>query len=132
MTGVLTLFGVFGWFRFLSGPDALPLRRWRDAWEGLDAWDRRWVWLVGACFFVLWLDSATPPRAGDAMRYHLAQMEDMARHGGFVFRPYYHYNFPIYYSYLTTPLYFFSGGLAASSALSRWTSFSRIFSKRCS
>ena len=112
VTGLLTLLGFLGWLRFFSGPDALPVRRWKELWRSLDVWDRRTAWLVGACLFVLWLDAGTPPRSGDAMRYHLAQMEDLVRNGGFVYRPYYHYNFPIYYSYLTTPLYFFSGGLA--------------------
>lgn len=112
LTGMLSLLGFLGWLRFVSGLDAQDFQRWKDAWHGLDAWDRRWIGLVGACLFVLWLDAGTPPRSGDAMRYHLAQMEDIVRNGGFVYRPYYHYNFPIYYSYLTTPLYFFSGGLA--------------------
>ncbi|MEE3327640.1 MAG: hypothetical protein VX252_09915 [Myxococcota bacterium] len=112
VTGLLTLLSLFGWVRFLSTPSPSPFTQWREYWRGLDQWDRLCFWLIGLCLFVLWLDAATPPRNGDAMRYHLAQMEDMARHGGFVYRPYYHYNFPSYYAYLTTPLYFFSGGLA--------------------
>ncbi len=44
------------------------------------------------------------------MRYHLAQIEDMVRNGRFVFRPYYHYNFPLYFSYLSMPVYFAVGG----------------------
>ena len=112
VTVVLTGFGVLGWWRFLSSLDSSPVVYAKDYWRGLDPWDRRCLWLVGLCFLVLWLDAATPPRNGDAMRYHLAQMEDLVRNRGFVYRPYYHYNFPIYYSYLATPLYFFSGGVA--------------------
>lgn len=112
VTAGLTALSAYGWRRFLLSLDVSALAQARNYWRGLDDWDRRWLWLIGLCLFVLWLDAATPPRNGDAMRYHLAQMEDMVRNRGFVFRPYYHYNFPIYYSYLTTPLYFFSGGMA--------------------
>jgi len=51
-----------------------------------------------------------PPRNGDAMRYHLAQVKDTVRHSGFVYRPYYHYNFPQYFHYLFTPVYMLVGG----------------------
>ena len=109
-TSILTLLSVLGWRRLLSALDHSPWGLCKRFWRSLDEWDRRWVWIIGFTLVVLWLDAATPPRAADAMRYHLAQMEDMVRHHGFVYRPYYHYNFPIYYAYLTTPLYFIVGG----------------------
>ena len=110
VTAILTLLSVFGWRQLLSSLDHSPWVLGKHFWRSLDEWDRRWALIIGAVLVVLWLDAATPPRTADAMRYHLAQMEDMVRNHGFVYRPYYHYNFPIYYAYLTTPLYFIVGG----------------------
>lgn len=45
------------------------------------------------------------------MRYHLAQLEDLARNGSFVYRPYYHYNFPLFFSYFSFPVYYLAGGV---------------------
>ena len=109
-TALLGGLGALGWWHVLSLADASPWISIRSYWQGLDGWDRSWMWAIGFCLVILLLDAWTPPRGADAMRYHLAQMEDMVRNHGFVFRPYYHYNFPIYYSYLMTPVYFVAGG----------------------
>ncbi|HHT9106445.1 MAG TPA: hypothetical protein ACFYD7_11320 [Candidatus Wujingus californicus] len=55
------------------------------------------------------MDAWTPPRSGDAMRYHLAQLKDIYWNEGFIFRPYAHYNFPINFSYLVFPVYLVCG-----------------------
>lgn len=55
------------------------------------------------------MDAWTPPRSGDAMRYHLAQLKDIYWNEGFIFRPYAHYNFPINFSYLVFPVYLICG-----------------------
>ena len=55
------------------------------------------------------MDAWTPPRSGDAMRYHLAQLKDIYWNKGFIFRPYAHYNFPINFSYLVFPVYLICG-----------------------
>jgi hypothetical protein len=61
---------------------------------------------------VVYLASAyTPPRSGDAMRYHLAQIKETVKYGGFVYRPYYHYNFPQYFHYLFIPVFMLVGGV---------------------
>lgn len=61
---------------------------------------------------VLYFASAyTPPRGGDAMRYHLAQIKETVKYGGFVYRPYYHYNFPQYFHYLFIPVFMLVGGV---------------------
>jgi len=61
--------------------------------------------IIAAILFVYLMDAWTPPRSGDAMRYHLAQLKDIYRNNGFIFRPYAHYNFPINFSYLIYPVY---------------------------
>jgi hypothetical protein len=59
----------------------------------------------------IYLASAyTPPRSGDAMRYHLAQIKETVRYGGFIYRPYYHYSFPQYFHYLFIPVFMLVGG----------------------
>ena len=63
--------------------------------------------LIVCGYFLLAL---APPRSGDAMRYHLAQLVDIVQNNGFVFRPYYHYNFPMYFSMLILPIYTFLNG----------------------
>ena len=55
------------------------------------------------------MDAWTPPRSGDAMRYHLTQIKDIYWNEGFIFRPYAHYNFPINFSYLVFPVYLICG-----------------------
>jgi len=68
------------------------------------------------CFLliILWLIllAGTPPRAGDVMRYHLAQLKDIVWNHGYVYRPYYHYNFPRYFGYAFLPLFMCLKGVA--------------------
>lgn len=107
---LLSLAGAVGWARLLSVARPPPWHVVRELWHGMDAWDRRLAWAGGVCLVIILLDAGAPPRGADAMRYHLAQMEDLVRNHGFVFRPYYHYNFPLYYSHLAMPLYILVGG----------------------
>ena len=60
--------------------------------------------------------SLTPPRSADAMRYHLAQLKDIVHTQGVVFRPYVHYNFPLYFSVLLLPVYQACGGVGIQIA----------------
>ena len=73
------------------------------------------VLLIGLVLY--FADVYTPPRNGDAMRYHLAQVKDTVKHKGFVYRPYYHYNFPQYYHYLFIPMYMAVGGMGPKLAV---------------
>ena len=110
-SAALGLASLFGWRHLLnhSSPfSGVDLRSW---WRSLDRWDRGLVAGCALCLSIYLLDAYTPPRSGDAMRYHLAQIEDIVRNDGFVFRPYYHYNFPLYFSYLSMAVYFAVGGL---------------------
>ncbi|MAI79454.1 MAG: hypothetical protein CL917_10970 [Deltaproteobacteria bacterium] len=109
-TGLLLVMGILGWRRVLSNSTPSIWTHGQNYWNSLDGWNRTWLGIIFVITLILFFDALTPPRAGDAMRYHLAQMEDLVRNNGFVFRPYYHYNFPLYYSYLSTPVYFVSGG----------------------
>lgn len=96
---------------------------WRVLTKGLAAWGRwlraylggRHAWWLGAAALLLlvWLIALAwcPPRSADAMRYHLAQMADLAAQGGLEFRPYYHYNFPLYFSMLNFPVFTAASGL---------------------
>jgi hypothetical protein len=72
--------------------------------------------LMIAIFVWYLLLAGTPPRSGDAMRYHLAQLNDMVSHEGLEFRPYFHYNFPMYFSTLFLPVYYFLGGIGMKFA----------------
>ena len=110
-SATLGLASLLGWRHLLthSSPSlGVDLRSW---WQSLDRWDRRLVAGCALSLLIYLLDAWTPPRSGDAMRYHLAQIEDLVRNGRFVFRPYYHYNFPLYFSYLSMPVYFAVGGI---------------------
>ena len=110
-SAALGLASAFGWRHLLTHSSPFSSVDFFSWWHCLDRWDRGLVAGCALCLFVYLLDAYTPPRSGDAMRYHLAQIEDMVRNGGFVFRPYYHYNFPLYFSYLSMPVYFAVGGL---------------------
>lgn len=110
-TSILAGTSLFGWRHLYvhnSPPSGADLVL---GWQRLDKWDRGLIAGSALCLLIYLVDAYTPPRAADAMRYHLAQMEDIARNGRFVFRPYYHYNFPIYFTYLSLPVYFAAGGL---------------------
>jgi len=76
--------------------------------------NKKYVIPFFACLLVivLWyvLLTWTPPRSGDAMRYHLAQIKDIIYNQGLEFRPYIHYNFPYYYGILFLPVYYFLDG----------------------
>ena len=67
------------------------------------------VLLIGLALYLA--NAYTPPRNADAMRYHLAQIKDTVQHRGFVFRPYYHYNFPQYFHYMFIPVFMVAGGM---------------------
>ncbi len=71
--------------------------------------------LIGLALY--FADAYTPPRSADAMRYHLAQIKDTVRHSGFVYRPYFHYNFPQYFHYLFTPVFMAVGGVGVQLAV---------------
>lgn len=92
-------------YTLLRGDGApIPETRWRT--------HRLW-WICGG-IMLLWLVllCVTPARSGDAMRYHLAQLDDILRHQSFIFRPYYCYNFPLSSSLLFLPLYMLFGPTA--------------------
>ena len=107
----LAIVGAVGWHRLLAGAKMHPRTAVSNWWSGLDQWDRALAITCGISGVILLLDAWTPPRGADSMRYHLAQLEDIVRNGGFVYRPYFHYNFPLYFSYLALPLYMAVGGL---------------------
>ena len=108
----LVVFGALGWRSFLSATYEVSFTSACSTWwRSLDRWDRVALG-VGGVALLLYLTSAwAPPRGGDAMRYHLAQLKDMVRNGAFVFRPYYHYNFPLLFTHFSFPVYFLAGGV---------------------
>ena len=73
------------------------------------------ILLIGLALYLA--DAYTPPRSADAMRYHLAQVKETVKYGGFVFRPYYHYNFPQYFHYLFIPTFMLAGGVSVKLAV---------------
>lgn len=95
----------------------------RELWAGLRAaagFLRRYMggprsgWLfAGALLLLAWLAFLAwcPPRAADAMRYHLAQAADLAANHGLLLRPYYHYNFPLYFTMLAFPVFELARGV---------------------
>jgi len=82
--------------------------------------NKRSLYLYGSIIILIIsvyvLLTLTPPRSADALRYHLAQLKDIVSHGGLEFRPYYHYNFPMYFSMFLLPVYFFAGGVGMKTA----------------
>ena len=74
---------------------------------------------ISAIVLVAWiiLLAHAPERNADAMRYHLAQLEDIVRHGALIFRPYLHYQFPLYFSMSFLPVYWFAGGVGMQLAV---------------
>lgn len=70
-----------------------------------DKWSK--LFIVAIVLLVTWLIllSWTPPRQADAMRYHLALSKDFVQNHGLIFRPYAHYNFPLYFNLLFLPVY---------------------------
>ncbi len=92
-----------------------------------DRWSKWFMLALG--LFLIWLVllAWTPPRSADAMRYHLAQLKDIVQNHGFVFRPYYHYNFPIYFSLLFLPVYMLFQGIGMKFAVLGYFLFSMIF-----
>lgn len=74
----------------------------------------RMLFIVSAILLIIWIVglSHAPARSADAMRYHLAQLEDIVRHGALVFRPYLHYQFPLYFSMSWLPVYYYAGAEA--------------------
>jgi hypothetical protein len=73
------------------------------------------ILLIG--LIIYFLSAYAPPRNADAMRYHLAQIKDTVKHRGFVYRPYYHYNFPQYFHYIFTPVFMIVGGTGVQLAV---------------
>ena len=82
-----------------------------------DKWSR--VFFIVLIILLAWilLLSYTPPRAADAMRYHLAQLKDIVQNHGFVLRPYCHYNFPLYFSLLFLPIFMLLKGVGIKLAV---------------
>jgi hypothetical protein len=123
-TNLLTLTGVtsalvtlavpsaLGWRSFLMTASAVSIpKTCATWWQSLDRWDRLALGICGIAL-LLYLSSAwAPARGADAMRYHLAQLKDLARNGSFVYRPYYHYNFPLLFTHFSFPVYFVAGGV---------------------
>ncbi len=69
--------------------------------------------LAGALLLLAWLAFLAwcPPRpAGDA-GYRLALAADLAAHHGLAFRPYYHYNSPLYFTLLSLPVFELARGV---------------------
>jgi len=82
----------------------------KDKWK-IDSPKISWeFWIILALIFVYFLDASTPPRSADAMRYHLAQLKDIWNHHGYIIRPYIHFQFPLFFSYLFLPIYALKGG----------------------
>ena len=73
------------------------------------------VLLAGLALYLA--STYTPPRSGDAMRYHLAQVKDIVKHEGFIYRPYYCYNLPQYFHYLFIPVFMTVGGVSMQLAV---------------
>jgi len=106
--GVLFL-GIFGWGTMLRSLKAIKHFLFARVFTGKY---RTVILILVIAGLVLYFANAyTPPRSADAMRYHLAQIKDTVRHKGFVYRPYYHYNFPQYFHYLSIPVYMIVGGM---------------------
>ncbi|NNK85025.1 MAG: hypothetical protein HKO91_05685, partial [Desulfobacterales bacterium] len=78
----------------------------------------KYFYVLIIILLIVWYISLTwtPPRAADAMRYHLAQLKDIMQNGGLVFRPYYCYNFPMYFTTLFLPVYYLFGGIGVKFA----------------
>jgi 4-amino-4-deoxy-L-arabinose transferase-like glycosyltransferase len=56
--------------------------------------------------------SLTPPRAADAMLYHLAQLKLIAQDHGYRFYPYITYHFPMFFGLLSLPGFMLFSGVA--------------------
>lgn len=95
--GSLVLYKSLSWLK-----DKWRLEKMKFSWE---------LGILLVLLFVYYLDANTPPRAADAMRYHLAQLKDIWNHQGYVVRPYIHYQFPLFFSFLFLPVYAFCGGV---------------------
>ncbi len=97
--------------------DVAALGRWvREALFAPGRWTVSFAVFVGLYLLLLILVTDTPARSGDAMKYHLAQLKDMVMHGGDVYRPYLHYQFPQYFSLTFFPAYVMAGGIALKFA----------------
>ena len=91
--------------------------------------DRWSVYFIGMLIFlILWiiLLAYTPERSADAMRYHLAQMKDIILNHGFIFRPYLHYNFPIFFHLMFLPSFILFGGVGVKLAVCLYFLFSLL------
>lgn len=108
----LAIPGALGWRSLISASCDSTIRQTVSSWwRSLDHWDRLTLALCAVCLVFYLANAWAPPRGADAMRYHLAQLKDLARSGSFVYRPYYHYNFPLLFSYFAFPVYFLAGGI---------------------
>lgn len=75
-----------------------------------DKW--RWYFIVIFALLLvwLWMMSLTPPRAADAMAYHLAQPKQIIMDHGFHFYPYINYHYPLNFALIVMPsMLLFSG-----------------------
>jgi len=95
-----------------------------------DKWSK--LFIVAIVLLGTWLIllSWTPPRQADAMRYHLAQVKDIVQNHGLIFRPYVHYNFPLYFSMLFLPVYMAFKGVGLQFAVLGYFILSVIFTLR--
>lgn len=89
--------------------------------KALFYWDKYYIPFLIAGFLLLILMMAlaiTPERAADAMRYHLAQLQDIVRHQHYLFRPYVCYNYPLYFGLLFIPVFSLIKGFGIKLAVS--------------
>jgi hypothetical protein len=95
-----------------------------------DKWSK--LFIVAIVLLVTWLIllSWTPPRQADAMRYHLALSKDIVQNHGLIFRPYVHYNFPLYFNLLFLPVYMAFKGIGLQFAVLGCFILSVIFTLR--
>lgn len=82
-----------------------------------DRYSKAFKVILIALIIWIFLLAITPARAADAMRYHLVILQDIWTHHGFVFRPYIHHNFPLYFGLLCIPLYMLFGGVGVKVAV---------------
>ncbi len=111
----LAMLGAITWRAAVA--DVAALGRWLcEALCARGNWGIPFAVFVGVYLLLLILVTDTPARSGDAMKYHLAQLKDMVMHGGDVYRPYLHYQFPQYFSLVFFPAYVMAGGTAMKFA----------------
>jgi hypothetical protein len=95
-----------------------------------DKWSTAFI--ITLVILITWiiLLAYTPPRSADAMRYHLPQIKDIVLHHGFIFRPYIHFHFPIYFNLVFLPIYILAKGVGLKLAICCYFLFSLLILQR--